>query len=138
MAIRCGHRGWTATAYRALGIALQTRGALDEAVRAFEASAADRGGRPLPCSPRGPPPAPPPSPSHRAGCPMPMSWFVPRSPPGPPLARYEARLAAVELALARDDPAAPALAGQAEAEARAGGHLVSAERLTALATTRRQ
>ena len=137
VAIRCGHRGWTATAYRALGIALQTRGALDEAVRAFEASAATAGD----------------------DLALFAAWAAARAATvavaqgrlsdadelvrsalatGPPLARYEARLAAVELALARDDPAAPALAGQAEAEARAGGHLVSAERLTALATTRRQ
>lgn len=34
-----GHRGWTATAHRALGIALQTRGDLDGAAAEFTASA---------------------------------------------------------------------------------------------------
>jgi tetratricopeptide (TPR) repeat protein len=132
VAIRCAHRGWTATAYRALGIALQTRGSLDEAVHAFEASAATAG----------------------EDLTLFASWAAARAASvavvqgrlgdadrlvrralaaGPPLARYEARLAAVELAVARGDPAAREQAGQAEAEARAGGHLVSAERLAVLA-----
>jgi DNA-binding SARP family transcriptional activator len=38
IAQRIGHRGWTATAYRALGIARQTVGDLDAALAAFESS----------------------------------------------------------------------------------------------------
>jgi tetratricopeptide (TPR) repeat protein len=38
VAQRLGHRGWTATAHRAIGIALQTRGELDAAAAEFEES----------------------------------------------------------------------------------------------------
>lgn len=38
VALRLGHRGWTATAHRAIGIALQTRGELDAAAAEFAES----------------------------------------------------------------------------------------------------
>ena len=40
IATRIGHRGWTATAWRAVGIAAQARGDLDAALRAFRESEA--------------------------------------------------------------------------------------------------
>jgi len=40
IATRIGHRGWTATAWRAVGIAAQARGDLDAALRAFRESLA--------------------------------------------------------------------------------------------------
>jgi tetratricopeptide (TPR) repeat protein len=127
-----GHRGWTATAYRALGIALQARGLLDDAADAFTASAATAGREFT----------------------LFASWAAARGAlaaiaagrladaerlvrdavaTGPPLARYEARLAAVELAAARGAPDCAQRAGSLLIAARAGGHLVSVPRLTSLA-----
>jgi DNA-binding SARP family transcriptional activator/tetratricopeptide (TPR) repeat protein len=125
------HRGWTATAYRALGIALQTEGRLDEAARAFADSATVAGdelqlfaswaaaraalvalelGRPDRASP-----------------------LVARALAlGPQLGHYEARLAEVELAVARGDDGCPGLAAAALERARAGGHAVSVPRLEQL------
>lgn len=125
------HRGWTATAYRALGIALQVRGDLDEAAAAFTASA------------------------HAAGHDLALfaSWAAARqalvavaggkldvADPlvaralaiGPPLGHYEARLAAAELAAARGSADCATLAESALALARIGGHAVSVPRLTGL------
>jgi hypothetical protein len=53
----------------------------------------------------------------------------------PAAGRYEARLAAVELAYATGDPRAAATARSALAAARAGGHAQSAVRLAALLGT---
>ena len=106
------HRGWTATAYRALGIALQARGQDEDAAAAFAASA------------------------ETAGTDLGLfaCWAAARQAlvavgagrfadaerfvahalaTGPPLGRYEARLAAVELAYAAGDPTAPAAAESA-------------------------
>jgi tetratricopeptide (TPR) repeat protein len=125
------HRGWTATAHRALGIALHAQGRYDQAAAAFAASA------------------------ETAGTDLGLfaCWaaarqalvavatarfadaeaFVARAlATGPPLGRYEARLAAAELAYATGDPAAPATAESALALARDGGHGQSAARLAAL------
>ena len=52
---------------------------------------------------------------------------------GPPLGHYEARLAEVELAAARDDDVTAALARRALERARAGGHAASIARLSELA-----
>lgn len=52
---------------------------------------------------------------------------------GPPLARYDARLAQAELARARGDPDATALALRALQAARAGGHGLSVPALERLA-----
>ena len=112
-----GHRGWTATAHRALGIARQTAGELDAAGRAF-ADSAEVAGDALTLF---------------------ASWAAARSAlvalgrgaldaaeplvrralaVGPPLGHHEARLAQVELAAARgaDDRAALAVAALERAE----------------------
>jgi DNA-binding SARP family transcriptional activator len=115
-----GHRGWTATAHRALGIAWQTAGELDEAARAFADQAEVAGdaltlfacwaaarsalvaiGREAPAAAE---------PLVRRALAV-----------GPPLGHHEARLAEVELAAVRgvDDHLALAAAALAAAE-RAG------------------
>ncbi|MFC4942622.1 BTAD domain-containing putative transcriptional regulator [Pseudonocardia sp. GCM10023141] len=125
------HRGWTATAHRALGIALQTAGDLDGAAAAFAASADVSGeslslfaswaaGRSALVAIAG---------GRLAG----VDALVERALAlGPPLGHYEARLAAVELAAAREAPSCAELAGAALEAARAGGHGVSVDRLSAL------
>jgi tetratricopeptide (TPR) repeat protein len=125
------HRGWTATAYRALGIALHARGEHEDAAVAFAASAQTAGtelglfacwaaaGQALV--------------AVAAGRFADAERFVAQAlATGPPLGRYEARLAAVELAYATSDPTAPAAAQTALEAARDGGHLQSALRLGAL------
>ena len=125
---RVGHRGWTATAHRAHGIALVARGELDLAATAFAASAAAAGD----------------------ALTLFASWAAARTAlvavarghledavpaveralaVGPPLGGYEARLADAELHAARNDPATSGLAALALREAVAGGHAVSARRL---------
>jgi tetratricopeptide (TPR) repeat protein len=126
------HRGWTATGHRALGIALQAQGRLDEAAAAFARSA------------------------ELAGDSLTLfsCWAAARTALvavttgkldqaetavrralaiGPPLGHYEARLAQVELAAARGCDDLPATAAAALAAAQAGGHLVSVPRLADLA-----
>jgi DNA-binding SARP family transcriptional activator len=125
------HRGWTATAYRALGIARQAGGVLDEAAAAFTASA-ETAGEDLTlfaCW----------AAARRAlvaiaiGRPETAEPLVERALAiGPPLGRYEARLAAVELAAALGRADRAALAAAALAEARNGGHAVSVPRLREL------
>jgi DNA-binding SARP family transcriptional activator/tetratricopeptide (TPR) repeat protein len=125
------HRGWTATAYRALGIALHARDEPDEAAAAFAASA-EAAGTELAlfaCW----------AAARRALVAVAVGRFADAESlvaqamaTGPPLGRYEARLAAVELAYATGDPGAAAAAGAALAAARAGGHIQSATRLAAL------
>jgi len=125
------HRGWTSTAYRALGIALQAKGEHASAAEAFAASA------------------------ETAGTELGLfaCWAAARLAlvavatgrfadaerfvtqalaTGPPLGHYEARLAAVELAHATGDPGAAALADSALTAARDGGHQQSAARLATL------
>jgi DNA-binding SARP family transcriptional activator len=125
------HRGWTATAYRAWGIALAGRGELDDAAVAFAAS------------------------GERAGESLTLfaSWAAARSALvdvargrldsaralaaravaiGPPLGHYEARLAEVEVLAARADPGCGARCAAALALARDGGHVVTAVRLAEL------
>jgi hypothetical protein len=125
-----GHRGWTSTAWRAIGIAQQTRGDEAAALRSFRSSlqnaehfdlfgswAAARSALVLVSLGRCEDAAP----------------LISRAlAEGPPLARYEARLAQVEAAAARSDPATGALAKLALAEAEAGGMLAHRYRLSAL------
>jgi tetratricopeptide (TPR) repeat protein len=129
------HRGWTATAWRALGIALQEQGLHDDAATAFEESA------------------------RVAGETLTLfaSWAAARSAlvavalgrldaaatsvdralaVGPPLGHYEGRLARVELAAARGDDECAAVAAAAWHAAGAGGHLTSVARLAELARRR--
>jgi tetratricopeptide (TPR) repeat protein len=125
------HRGWTATAYRALGIALHAQGQYERAAAAFAASA-ETAGTDLglfACW----------AAARQAlvavvtGRFADAGTFVARAlATGPPLGRYEARLAAAELAYATGDPTAPATAESALALARDGGHLQSAARLAEL------
>ena len=127
-----GHRGWTATAWRALGIALQEQQRLDEAAAAFGESAKAAG----------------------ATLTLFASWAAARCAivavalgrlddaarsvaralaVGPPLGHYEARWAQVELAAARGADDWTALAAAAWHRAGAGGHLASVPRLAELA-----
>jgi DNA-binding SARP family transcriptional activator/tetratricopeptide (TPR) repeat protein len=132
IATSAGHRGWTATAHRAVGIALQVQGRLDDAAAAFQRSSAVAGD----------------------DLTLFASWAAARGAlvavecgrldlaerlvrralaAGPPLGHYEARLASVELAVAQGRPDAVELARTALALARSGGHAASASRLAALA-----
>ena len=127
-----GHRGWTATAWRALGIALQEQQRLDEAAAAFGESA------------------------RAAGETLTLfaSWAAARCAlvavalgrlddaarsveralaVGPPLGHYEARWAQVELAAARGADDCTVFAAAAWHRAGAGGHLASVPRLAELA-----
>jgi tetratricopeptide (TPR) repeat protein len=126
-----GHRGWTATAHRARGIALTARGELDEAAAAFAASAAAAGETltlfaawaaaqtALVALARG----------ELGG----VDAMVARAlAVGPPLGQYEARLAQVELLATQCDPTTSERAAAALVLAREGGHTVSAGRLAEL------
>ena len=119
IATRIGHRGWTATAWRALGIAHQTRGDPERALAAFQNSldlsdhlnlfaswAAARCALVL---------------VERGQLTRAQSMVDRALSEGPPLGHYEARLAQVELAAARGDPSAATLADIAVAAADAGG-----------------
>jgi tetratricopeptide (TPR) repeat protein len=131
IAERIGHRGWTATAYRALGIARQAVGELDAALAAFQSSlavsenfnlfaswAASRTALVLVALGRADEAAP----------------LVDKAlAEGLPLAHFEARLAQVELANARDDPQTAALAAAALRRADESGVRQSRERLVHLA-----
>jgi len=130
IARRLQHRGWTANALRALGIAHSAAGDLDAAERAFHESL-----------------------DASANVPMFTSWAASRLAlvrlargdtdvghyvaqalaQGPPLSQFDARLAQVELAAARGDPAAPRLARVALDLAQRAGHLVNVPRLHSLA-----
>ncbi len=130
-ATRIGHRGWTATAWRAVGLAAHQRGELDEALHAFRCSleasehlglfaswasaraalvlvALDAAGEALP--------------------------LVRRAlGEGPPLGHYEARWAQVEVAAALGDASATALARNAIEWLDIGGVRQGRDRLLALA-----
>ncbi|MGA8995589.1 MAG: BTAD domain-containing putative transcriptional regulator [Nocardioidaceae bacterium] len=131
IATRIGHRGWTATAWRAVGLAAQQRREPDVALQAF--------GRSLEMS------------EHLG---LFACWAAARSAmvlvslgasgeamplveralgEGPPLGQYEARWAEVEVATAVGDASAPGLARQAVDRMRTGGVVQGRERLQALA-----
>ncbi|HEY7104127.1 MAG TPA: BTAD domain-containing putative transcriptional regulator [Mycobacteriales bacterium] len=135
VADRLGHRGWTATALRALGIALRTGGDLPGAAEAFRRSLETASGGLTLFS------------SWAAaqlaltviagGDPAAAGPLVHRAlTEGPALAQYEARLARAELACVRRRPEAAAIAADAARLARAGGHLASVPRLAELAEIR--
>lgn len=130
LAAEAGHRGWAATAARALGIAHEAAGDLAAAETAFRRS--------LELS------------TH---IPLFACWAHSRLAlvltaggeldeaaehvdsalvTGPPLGHYEARLAGCALAVAKGDPAAETLLAGAIELAAAGGHRASLERLRAL------
>ena len=126
-----GHRGWTATAHRALGIARQAAGDLDAAAAAFAESAAVAG----------------------EALTLFASWAAARSALvaiaraepdaaaplveralaiGPPLGHHEARWARAELAAARGERDAAACAALALAAAEADGNACTVARLRRL------
>ena len=132
IALAIDHQGWTATAQRALGIAFQTAGDLDAAAAAFAASAGTAGEsltlfaawaaarEALVAIARG----------SLAG----VDALVARAlAVGPPLGRFEARLAAAELSVARGEPTASTVAADALAAAQAAGEAVTVPRLRELA-----
>jgi tetratricopeptide (TPR) repeat protein len=131
LAREAGHRGWTATAHRALGIALQTRGDLDTAAVAFTESAAVAGD----------------------ALSLFASWAAARSAlvavaqgrladadasvtlalrTGPGLGQHEARWARVELAAARGDPRCADWASEALRAAEESGATAVVRRLREL------
>jgi tetratricopeptide (TPR) repeat protein len=131
IAQQLGHRGWTATGWRAVGIAREVGGDLDAALDAFTRSldvsehlnlfaswAAARSALVL----------------VRLGRLAEAEPLVTRAlAEGPPLAHYEARAAQLELAVARGDPDAGTLAAAALRSADAGGMRQHRERLASLA-----
>jgi DNA-binding SARP family transcriptional activator len=131
VAERIDHRGWTATAWRALGIAHQCAGQLDAALAAFTCSlaasehlnlfaswAAARSALVL----------------VALGRPAEAAPLVERAlAEGPPLGHFEARLARVELAAACGDESTAELAGAALQLADAAGMRQGRDRLAALA-----
>lgn len=125
------HRGWTATGYRAVGIAREAADDLDGAAVAFEQSLKASEHLPLfSCW----------AASRLAMVLLRLDRFeeaallVRRAlGEGPELGRYEARLAHAELAAATSAADAQDIAAQARIAAQVGGHLVSAQRLAELA-----
>jgi DNA-binding SARP family transcriptional activator len=131
IATRIGHRGWSATAQRAVGLAAQQRGDLDAALDAFRASldlsehlglfaswAAARSALVL----------------VALGRPADAVPLVERAlGEGPPLGHYEARWAQAEVAAALGDPDAAGLARRALDLMAAGGVRQGWERLEAMA-----
>lgn len=132
VAERLGHRGWTATALRALGIAERAAGRQHAAIDAFGRSLEAAAGFPLFASWAA---------SQLALTLLAQGRFEEAEPlvrrslgEGPPLAQFEARLARAELSAARREPGAAHLTAQATALARRDGHLASAARLALLPT----
>jgi tetratricopeptide (TPR) repeat protein len=131
LAERIGHRGWTATAYRALGIARHSAGELDQALTAFRRSldlsehlnlfacwAAARAALVL----------------IELGRLDEATSLVQRAlGQGPPLGHFEARLAEVELAAARGAAGAGELAAAALRRADEAGVRQGRERLARIA-----
>ena len=130
IAQRIGHRGWTATAYRALGVARQAAGELVDALAAFECSLDVSANLNLFASWA----------AARAALVLVSLGKLDEAAPlvdralaeGPPLGHFEARLAEVELAAARNDPTTPELARNALRQADDAGMRQSRERLVAL------
>jgi len=124
---RIRHRGWKAMSLRARGIARVARGDLAGAAEDFAASLDTGEGIPLftawACSQLA-------TVQVRRGELRAAASLVRRAlAEAPPLAGYEARLAAVELAVARDDDDAIQMARHALSLAVEGGHHASARRL---------
>lgn len=131
IAQRIGHRGWTATSWRAIGIACQSRGDLESALDAFTASLTSSQHLDLFASWA----------AARSALVLIALGDTARAAPlvaraladGPPLGHYEARLANVELASARGDDTTAALAQAALELADTGGALQGRARLAELA-----
>ena len=127
IAERIAHRGWTATAWRAVGIAHQSLGDPDAALGAFTASADASRHLNLFASWAA---------ARRALVLVELGRLDEAGPlvalaldQGPPLGHFEARLAQVELAAARDDPDVVRLAEHALRSADAAGMRQGRERL---------
>ncbi|MFR9801270.1 BTAD domain-containing putative transcriptional regulator [Pseudonocardia sp. RS010] len=124
---RLAHRGWTATALRARGLALRSAGDLEAAEAAFRDSLATARGLPLfTCW------------AHaqlaltltdRGRFDDAADQVAAALVAGPPLGRYEARLARARLALARGDDDADAVCRDVVRLARAGGHGMTEQQL---------
>jgi tetratricopeptide (TPR) repeat protein len=131
IAQRIGHRGWTATAWRAIGIARQGAGDLDAALLAFQQSLDNSANLGLFAS------------WAASRCALVMlalgrvddaAAFVERAlSEGPPLGHFEARWAEAELAAARGDSHAAELARSAVQLAEGAGVKQAVDRLTLLA-----
>ncbi len=131
IALELGHRGWTATAWRATGIAHQSAGDLDRALAAFFESLAVSEHLDLFASWAA---------SRAASVLIALGRLDDAAPlveralgQGPPLGQYEARLARAELAAARFDEIAVAVAVDALRFADAGGVQQGRARLVELA-----
>ena len=130
IASRIGHRGWTATAWRAIGIAQQVSQEPDAALEAFRTSLESSDHLDLFGSWA----------AARLALVLVLLGRCDEADPlidrafsqGPPLAHYEARLARVEAAAARSDPAAAGLASAALIAAEKGGMLAHRPRLLEL------
>ncbi len=126
-ATRIGHRGWTATGWRAVGIAAEAGGDLGAALAAYRSSLALSEHLDLFASWA----------ASRIASVLARQGELDAAEPmvsralstGPPLAHYEARLAEVELARARGSSSAVTLAREALSKARAGGWQQGVERL---------
>jgi tetratricopeptide (TPR) repeat protein len=131
IATRLGHRGWTATSWRAVGVAAQAAGELDEALHAFQESLAVSEHLDLFASWA----------AARAALVLLALGEPERAAPlvgralslGPRLGHFEGRLAQAELAAATDDPQAAEIAGNALALADGGGAVQGRARLAELA-----
>jgi DNA-binding SARP family transcriptional activator/tetratricopeptide (TPR) repeat protein len=126
------HRGWTATAHRARGIALTVRGELDAAAAAF-ASSAQAAGDSLTLFASWAAAQAALVDITRGALPRAETSVARALAIGPPLGHYEARLADAELLAARGDPATRERAASALGRALSGGHAASAARLAELA-----
>lgn len=131
IAVQVGHRGWTATSWRAIGIAHEASGDLDSALQAFTESLRSSQHLDLfACWA-----------AARSAVVLIRLGEVGRAEPlvaralaeGPPLGHFEARLAQVELAAARTDHRTPTLARMALELADAAGVVQGCSRLAELA-----
>jgi tetratricopeptide (TPR) repeat protein len=126
-----GHRGWTATSYRAIGIAFQCLGQIDDALIAFGSSLAAAEHLDLfACWAH----------ARQASVLVALGRLddaaralAPAADLGPGLGHHEARLAAVELAAARNDPDTAELAARTAERAERDGAIQGLARLRELA-----
>lgn len=131
IAERIGHREWTVASLRGLGISYEAAGDLSAAEAQHRRSLEMAENMPLFASWA----------AARLASVLVAAGRAPEAEPlvqhalgtGTPLSHYEARLASAELAVVMDDPRAPRVVREARRLAEAGGHLVSARRLAALA-----
>lgn len=132
IATRIGHRGWTATAWRSVGLAAQAGGDFDEALQAFRTSldVADHLGLFASWA------------AARVALVMVARGTAEEARPfvrralqeGPPLGHYEARWAAAEVAAALGEPGAARIAREAIEQMDTGGVVQGRDRLRQLAS----